>query len=416
MSADLMLTKVRLGRIQMLQLSLIDRYMLRRMSGPLAAGLLLGMFVLLLQQLIHLLDLFANHGGPGLVILRMLGNLVPQYLSVAIPAALFVAILYTVFQMSKDSELNAIRGSGVSLLRLAAPMMAVAVLLTIASAIVLGFVQPYTRYAYKALVYLVTETSWTSAIERGAFFHGFGGKTILIGDIADGGGALSKIFIQEKDSHGNNIALSAETGELKADPKTLSWLLTLRHGTRVDSSPDVSHAWISTFKESTVPLSVVASEPFRARDKHSELSLWELIRAYQHLTPTHSRAELSSELSYRIAYTLSVLFLPLIAVPMGLVSSRQAVGSRIVIGIAVLIIYNQMLQFGQNMVERGRLSAFVAIWLPFLILWLGSIHLFYVANSTINRDPLAILFQPIESAWTWVKVHPLALLNWKRAA
>jgi lipopolysaccharide export system permease protein len=32
---------------------------------------------------------------------------------------------------------------------------------------------------------MVTETSWNSAIERGAFFNGFGGKTILIGDIAE---------------------------------------------------------------------------------------------------------------------------------------------------------------------------------------------------------------------------------------
>ncbi|HKY82547.1 MAG TPA: LPS export ABC transporter permease LptF, partial [Sphingobium sp.] len=392
-----MLTTVRLGRIQMLHLSLIDRYMLRRMAGPLAAGVFLGMVVLLLQQLIHLLDLFANRGGPGQVILRMLGNLVPQYLSVAIPAALFVAILYTVFRMSMDGELDAIRGSGLSLQRLAVPVMAVAVFLTIASAIILGFVQPYTRYAYKALVYLMTETSWTSAIERGAYFHGFGGKTILIGDIADSGGALSRIFIEDKDSRGNNVVLTAQAGELKADPSTLSWQLTLRHGTRIDSSPDGSHGKVSTFNEYALPLSAIAPEPFRARDKHSELSLRELIRAYRHPTPMHSRAEVSSELSYRIAYTLSVLFLPLIAIPMGMVSSRQAASHRIVIGIAVLIIYNQMLQLGQNMVERGRLSALVAIWVPFLVLSLGGVRLFYVANFTINRDPLAILFQPIES-------------------
>ncbi|HKP26010.1 MAG TPA: LPS export ABC transporter permease LptF [Dongiaceae bacterium] len=400
----------------MLQVTLIDRYILRRVSGPLAAGLLIGMVVLLLQQLIRLLDLFANRGGPGRIILKMLGDLVPQYLSVAIPAALFVAIFYVMFRMSQDSELDAIRGSGMSLRRLAVPIVAVAVLLTVASAVVLGFVQPYTRYAYRALVYLVTETSWSSAIERGAFFHGFGGKTILIGDIANGGRDLSRVFIQENDSRGNNVVITAQTGELKADPTTLSWALTLRHGTRIDSRPDGTRGRISTFNESTVPLSTVAPEPFRARDKHAELSLGELIRAYQHPTPIHSREEVSSELNYRIAYTLSVLFLPLIAIPMGLVSSRQAAGNRIIIGIAVLIIYNQMLQFGQNMVERGRLSAFVAIWIPFLVLSLGSIDLFYIANSRLNRDPLAILFQPIESAWTWIRVHPLALLKWKRAA
>ena len=126
-----MRTKGQPLRIHMSQLSLIDRYMLRRVAWPLAAGLFICMVVQLLQQLIHLLDLFANRGGPGSVIVRMLGNLVPQYLSVAIPAALFVAILYTIFRMSMDSELDAIRGSGVSLRRLAVPVMALAVLLTV---------------------------------------------------------------------------------------------------------------------------------------------------------------------------------------------------------------------------------------------------------------------------------------------
>lgn len=62
----------------MIRLSVIDRYMLKRVTWPLAAGILIGMAALLLQRLIRLLDLFANRGGPMMVILKMLGNLVPQ--------------------------------------------------------------------------------------------------------------------------------------------------------------------------------------------------------------------------------------------------------------------------------------------------------------------------------------------------
>ena len=201
----------------MFQLSLIDRYMLKRVCWPLAGAIVIGMAALLLERLIRLLDLFANRGGPLSMILKMLGNLVPHYLSIAIPAAFFVGVLYATLRLSNDSELDVMRASGLSLRRLVAPMLVMAVVLTVASAIILGFLQPYTRYAYRALVYLVTETSWNSAIERGAFFSGFGGKTILIGDIADGGRTLKKIFIQETDDKGNNIALTAQTGKLTND-------------------------------------------------------------------------------------------------------------------------------------------------------------------------------------------------------
>lgn len=401
----------------MFRLSLIDRYILKRVTWPLSAGMLICMAALLLQQLIRLLDLFANRGGPVTVVLKMLGNLVPQYLSIAIPAAFFVAVLYAVLRMSNDSELDAIRGSGISLRRIAAPMMVIAVLLTVASAIVVGFVQPYTRYAYRALVYLVTETSWNSAIERGAFFHGFGGKTILIGDIADGGRTLSRVFIQETDYAGNNVIVTAAYGELAVDPQTLSRTLILRDGIRIDSKPDGRRGQASTFHESKLPLEVVAPEPFRQRgSKHSELSLWELMRAYRHPTRELPREEVSSELNYRIAYTLSVLLLPLIAIPMGLAPRRQPASIRIIIGIAALVIYNHILQFGQDMVEGGHMSAFVAIWIPFLVLALGSIHLFNVANSKLYRDPLAGVFRPIESAWNWIKGRSLGLFKKRRAA
>ncbi len=401
----------------MLRLSLIDRYMLKRVSWPLAAAIVIGMAALLLERLIRLLDLFANRGGPLTLILKMLGNLVPHYLAIAIPAAFFVGILYATLRMSNDSELDVMRASGLSLRRLATPMLVMAVVLTVAAAIILGFLQPYTRYAYRALVYLVTETSWNSAIERGAFFSGFGGKTILIGDIADGGRSLSRIFIQETDNDGNNIALSAQTGELTNDPRTFSLTLILRDGIRVESKPDGTGGKALEFSESKLPLEVVAPEPFRDRgDRESELTFWELIRAYMEQWPDIGRDDALAELNYRLVRTLTVLFLPLLAIPMGLTSRRQPTSVRIVAGIAMLIVYYQILQFGRDMAENGRLSVFVAMWVPFIVLALGSTYLFYVANSRLSQDPFAVVFGTIDDVWVWMKTRWPAVFGRRRPA
>jgi len=400
----------------MFQLSLIDRYMLKRVSWPLAGAIVIGMAALLLERLIRLLDLFANRGGPLTLILKMLGNLVPHYLAIAIPAAFFVGILYATLRLSNDSELDVMRASGLSLRRLAAPMLVMAVVLTVASAIILGFLQPYTRYAYRALVYLVTETSWNSAIERGAFFSGFGGKTILIGDIADGGRTLKKVFIQETDEKGNNIALTAQTGELTNDPRTFSLTLVLRDGVRVDSKPDGTGGKASTFGESSLPLEVVAPEPFRARSGESELSFLELIRAYIEKSPSIGQDDVIAEINYRLVRTVSVLFLPFLAIPMGLTSRRQPTSIRIIVGIAILIVYYQALNFGKDMVESGRASAVVALWIPFLVLSVGSMYLFYVANSRLNQDPFAVVFGAIDDSWGWMKRRWFALFRRRRPA
>lgn len=384
-----------------MHLQLIDRYVLKRVSWPLAAAIMIGMAALLLERLIRLLDLFANRGGPLTLILRMLGNLVPHYLAIAIPAAFFVGILYATLRMSNDSELDVMRASGLSLRRLAAPMMGMAVVLTIASVLILGFLQPYTRYAYRALVYLVTETSWNSAIERGAFFSGFGGKTILIGDIAQGGRALSRIFIQENDENGNNIVLSAQTGELTNDPRTFSLQLILYDGIRIQTKPDGTGGKAAEFTEMKLPLEAVTPEKFREDRKESELNFAELIRAYVEKWPGIDPNDLTSEINYRIVRALTVLFLPLLAIPIGLSSRRSPASIRIVAGIAILIFYYQTLQFGKQMAENGRLSSFVAIWIPFLLFAAGSTYAFHIANSRIGQDPFSALFGLIDGAWRW---------------
>lgn len=400
-----------------MHLQIIDRYMLKRVSWPLAAAVVIGMAALLLERLIRLLDLFANRGGPLTLILKMLGNLVPHYLAIAIPAAFFVGILYATLRMSNDSELDVMRASGLSLRRLAAPMMVMAVVLTVASAIIIGFLQPYTRYAYRALVYLVTETSWNSAIERGAFFNGFGGKTILIGDIADGGRSLSRVFIQESDEQGNNIALSAQTGELANDRTTFSLTLILRDGIRVESKPDGTGGKALEFHELALPLEVVAPDPFRPPGAdEAELSFLELFQAYAERWPDIGQDNAMAEINYRLVRALSVLFLPLLAIPMGLTSRRQPTSVRIVAGIAILIIYYQALQFGKQMASNSRLSTFVAIWVPFLIFAVGSSYAFHVANAGLGKDPFNAFFGSIDDAWRWMKRRWMALAGRRRAA
>ena len=298
----------------MFQLSLIDRYMLKRVCWPLAGAIVIGMAALLLERLIRLLDLFANRGGPLSMILKMLGNLVPHYLSIAIPAAFFVGVLYATLRLSNDSELDVMRASGLSLRRLVAPVLVMAVVLTVASAIILGFLQPYTRYAYRALVYLVTETSWNSAIERGAFFSGFGGKTILIGDIADGGRTLKKIFIQETDDKGNNIALiRPDRRAHQRHSGTFSLTLILRDGVRVNSKPDGTGGQASVFTQSKLPLEIVTPDPFRPRgDSEAELSFFELINAYLTKDPKHrsGRRVGPDQLHYRPDLDRAVLAYP----------------------------------------------------------------------------------------------------------
>jgi len=380
----------------------IDLYILKRVTLPLLATVGIAMAALLLERLIRLLDLFANRGGPLNIVLKMLANLVPHYLGIAVPAALFVGVLYASMRLSSDSELDAMRASGLSLRRLLMPILALSVVLVIVSAYLIGFLQPYTRFAYRALVHLVVETAWDSAIERGAFFNGFGGKTILIGDISEGGSKLSQIFVKEVDENGQDIVTTAESGQLERNAD-LSLVLTLHNGVRTEATPGTDQAKAVVFSELELPMDTVAPEPFRNRgERESELDFFELVQAYFNTPPALHIDDIKGELNSRLVRTVSIMFLPLLAMPIGVSSRRTSKGVRMLVGILFLVAYFQILQFGRDAVGSGILGSAVALWLPFAVFGTISTWLFYLANSRPGADPLAHVFESISDGSTWL--------------
>jgi hypothetical protein len=199
----------------------------------------------------------------------------------------------------------------------------------------------------------VGETSWNAAIERGAFFTGFGGKTMLIGDISKGGRELGQIFIEEVDNEGRNIAITAPTGALAIDPVDYSLKLQLNDGVRVQSSADGLDVQALEFATLDLPLEVTAPEPFRNRgDKESELTLKELLNARIDRSSGLSTFDVSAELNYRAVRVLSVMFLPFLAIPFGLSSRRSPRNIRLLIGIVLLVGYFEIVQLGQSLVEE----------------------------------------------------------------
>lgn len=388
----------------------IDLYILKRVALPLLATVGVAMAALLLERLIRLLDLFANRGGPMNIVLKMLANLVPHYLGIAVPAALFVGVLYASMRLSSDSELDAMRASGLSLKRLMVPVLALSIILVIASAYVIGFLQPYTRFGYRALVHLVVETAWDSAIERGAFFTGFGGKTILIGDISDGGRRLAQIFVKEIDENGQDVVTTAETGQLDR-ARDLSLVLTLHNGVRTEVTPGTNQAKAVEFDELKLPMESVTPAPFRNRgDRESELDIVELVRAYFNTPPTLHIEDVKAELNSRLVRTLSIVFLPLLAMPIGVSSRRTSKGMRLLVGILFLVGYFQILQFGRDAVGSGISGPALALWLPFSVFGFISLWLFHLANSRPGADPLAHVFESLSDGIDWALGHFRRLL------
>jgi len=118
-----------------------------------------------------------------------------------------------------------------------------------------------------------------------------------------------------------------------------------------------------------------------------EMTLPELWQAREtELPPGVDPTEVKAELHGRLARILALPVLPFLAVPLAIGGLRGQRSYGLVIGLALLVAFHHALQLGESMVDDGKTSAWLGIWLPFGILCLFAIGLF-VRAATRVPDP-----------------------------
>ena len=71
----------------------LDLYLLRQIMPTLLVTLLVAAIILLLERMLRLLDIAVGNGVSTLVVFQMLFYLIPHYIGLALPAALFLGVL-----------------------------------------------------------------------------------------------------------------------------------------------------------------------------------------------------------------------------------------------------------------------------------------------------------------------------------
>src|SRR5688572_8186311 len=150
-------------------LSLMDRYLARLIFVPLVATLTLAAMLLILDKMLRLFDFVVSEGGPVGVVWKMLANLIPEYLSLGIPVGLILGILLAFRKLALSSELDTLRAVGLGYHRLLIVPYMYAVALMALNLGIVGFVQPYARYAYEELRFELRSGALGASIKVGEF-------------------------------------------------------------------------------------------------------------------------------------------------------------------------------------------------------------------------------------------------------
>jgi lipopolysaccharide export system permease protein len=384
-----------LGRPNLPNLGLIDRYLARQIAAPLFGSLVLAAMLLVLDKMLRLFQYVVDAGGPVSVVWRMLANLLPEYFSLGIPIGLMLGILLAFRKLALTSELDALRGIGVGYGRLLRVPYMYAVPLMIINLLIVGYLEPYTHYRYKGLQFDLKSGALGAAITVGEFNHLGKRITLRIERSENKGTQLYGIFVQSDDGKGNSIAATADRGRFLSTDDPDKILFRLSKGRLIQESSKFATPRTLAFESYDLPVSLPAIDQFRSRavGEADELylhELWQLGYGGTASTPA-VRIAAEAHFNYRMVEIVMMLMLPLLAIALAIPPKRSTSGLGIFVSILIVVAYHKVNQYADASAAAGRLDPTLGLWVPLVVLAGLIMWMYHVLAHKPGGQPIGAL-------------------------
>ncbi|MEA1937725.1 MAG: LptF/LptG family permease, partial [Pseudomonadota bacterium] len=163
-------------------MSIIGRYHFRALLVATVFVTVVLTFAVWLSQSIAVLEMVAEGGAPISLFLRIVMLMIPEFLAIVLPIALFVCTLFIYHKAQGDCELIVLRASGIGPWRLARPALILAFLVAGVAIATGGWLAPWAKNETRSLVSLIKSNHAGLIIRPNVFNEIHGGPTIYIRD------------------------------------------------------------------------------------------------------------------------------------------------------------------------------------------------------------------------------------------
>ncbi|MFN8625631.1 MAG: LPS export ABC transporter permease LptF [Candidatus Binatia bacterium] len=371
-------------------MSIINRYILREIFVPFGLGMAVFTLILLVARILKLVEMVVNRGVPLLQVLKLFSYILPAFLEVTVPMALLLGVLVAFGRLSSDSEIIALKTSGISLLQLTRPVALFAVAVYVVALGLSIYARPWGNTLLHSGLYEIAKTRASAGIKEKVFNDDFSGLVIYVDHIEPPGTSLRGVLISDNRDTGQRNTVVAKLGLLV--PNERQHVLTLR---LVDGSIHAFYPSDRSYHRTdfgvydiTLDLNTALTN-LRPREKDvSEMTIPELRQAInsKHAAGQTAFSE-AVELRRKFSIPFACLAFAAIGIPLGIQPSRAVRSRGFTLSLALIFIYYVLLSLGESLGHRGVLSAGVAMWLPNILLTLLASVLFVRAarERTVTR-------------------------------
>jgi lipopolysaccharide export system permease protein len=359
----------------------LDRYLFAECLPTLALSVVVFSFVMLMHRLFMLSDMVVAKGVPLLEVARLLVLALPALLPLLLPVSLLLAVLLAVGRMSTDSEIVAMRASGVGLAQNLRPVLLLSVLTLGLTAWISLWAQPHAARTFKELLYQSVKNRIGLTTETGVFTELAQGVTLYAEALDAESNRLGNLFLRLEKGMGGGVWILARSGSIRDDGGNL--LLDLRDGEMHQrAGPDRAYR-VLRFRRYELHIPLPAASWSIGEQETPTGALWRQAYGGAGGEPKDARLELHR----RLALPFACLVFGVLGATLGLHHSRGGRSRGVSVCLVVLLAYYALLTAGRTLGQKGVLPPEPAMWLPNAVLGALAVYAFLRKN---REAPLAL--------------------------
>lgn len=343
---------------------ILTRYILKEVLSHALLGGVLFTFVLFMRDLPHLLELVVRNSSSLGVVAEIFVLMLPNMFTVTIPMAVLVGILLGLSRLAADSEITAMRASGIGVWRFVGVVAIVSFAGWFAGMANTLYLAPKASETSLRLESDLLNAQASYEVQPRVFNEEFKNYVFYVQDVRAGSGATNwrQIFLADL-SDGGAPKITTGASATVVNRKGEGSIMRLRDGTEHelgDNQPDQYN--VSTFAQTDLPLLLTSQSDQRITRADAPM----LAMSNSELRARGSGPKgrpYQIELQKRFAFPAACLVLMLVGVPLGISSKRGGKGAGFVLTIILVFVYYFLSSTGTALARQNKLPVVVGVWL-----------------------------------------------------
>jgi lipopolysaccharide export system permease protein len=407
-------------------LKFFDRYLLKEIIPPFFIGLLIYSFVLLMNQVFLLSELFIARGVSFKAVVLIFLYLIPAVLAFAIPMSVLMGILAALSRLSSDFEIVAFRTLGIRNSRLLWPVFIFAFMAWVVTSALTLYLAPRANYKWVQTLTQSVLSKVQFKINPREFNESIPQTVLFIQDITPDN-RWENIFVYLSQNSKEPRAIFARTGRLNFYPDSKRATLELFDGaihTVPLAKPERYQITLFNRVEEEINVESLFAQ-FSSEKRVREKDIGELLAGANNVAlernrleaertglgsapsaekePEVRRKEIELELQQRerewrshwieihkkFALPFVCFIFVLVGIPLGISTKKGGRTSGFTISLGIILVYYVLITAGEKNAMEGRISPFLGMWGPNILFLLAGLYLF---ARTARESPLFTFF------------------------